>query len=96
MLARRAVNPAVRTVWARRDPTVSYVPPVVGSSYTRPTQYVMNKDSKSFDWQEPTVWFLRMSRGPSRACPSFTARRRGSLRISLGDLAWTRGDTLEG
>src|SRR5208282_3015860 len=26
MLARRAVNPAVLTVWARRDPTVSYVP----------------------------------------------------------------------
>jgi hypothetical protein len=164
MLARRTVNPAVRTAWARRDPTVSYVPgwaqapdigrallttlrtvaglrdraprpwtgswtepsvqpvrsgpsaarlrgiraarahdargrsshnpPVVGSSPTRPTQYILSKNSKNSDWQAPTVWFREYPDQPSRARPY--GATRGSLRISLGDLARTRGDTLEG
>jgi hypothetical protein len=79
----------------------SHNPPVVGSSPTRPTYFTLQKYSKNVRWlvpgtPPPTVWFLRMSQGPSQACLSFTARRRGSLPISLGDLSRTRGDIVEG
>src|SRR5208282_6510615 len=75
MLARRAVNPAVLTVWARRDPTVSYVPgwpqaPDIGPALLTMLRTVAGLRDRAprpwtGSWTEPSVQPVRS--GPSAA-----------------------------
>src|SRR5690348_17360564 len=75
MLARRAVNPAVRTARARRDPMVSYVPgwaqaPDVGRALLTMLRTVAGLRDRAprpwtGSWTEPSVQPVRS--GPSAA-----------------------------
>src|ERR1700730_9413706 len=75
MLARRTVNPAVRTARARRDPTVSYVPgwaqaPDIGRALLTMLRTVAGLRDRAprpwtGSWTEPSVQPVRS--GPSAA-----------------------------
>src|SRR5690348_16014179 len=92
MLARRAVNPAVRTARARRDPMVSYVPgwaqaPDVGRALLTMLRTVAGLRDRAprpwtGSWTEPSVQ-------PVRSGPS-AARRRA---IRAGSVPGARGRT---
>src|SRR5438034_8729888 len=93
MLARRTVNPAVRTARARRDPTVSYVPgwaqaPDIGRALLtmlRTVAGLRDREPRPWtgSWTEPSVQPVRS--GPSaarlrsiRAASAHDARSRPS------------------
>jgi hypothetical protein len=93
MLARRAVNPAVRTVRARRDPTVNYVPgraqaPGIGRALLMMLRTVAGLRARvpmpwTGSWTGPSVQPVRS--GPSaarlrgiRAAGAHNARSRAS------------------
>src|SRR5882724_8322426 len=84
MLARRTVNPAVRTARARRDPTVSYVPgwgqaPDIGRALLTMLRTVAGLRDRAprpwtGSWSEPSVARLR----GIRAASAHGARGRSS------------------
>src|SRR3954454_10034471 len=88
MLARRAVNPVVRTVRARRDPTVSYVPgraqaPDIGRALLMMLRTVAGlRDRAPMPW---TGSWTELSVQPVRSGPS-AARLRG-IRAASADNA---------